>query len=115
MDGVNLYIIVGAVSIAVTSVLLNFTGRQKYKDNASFFESANNELREQNTSFREENGTFKTELASANATITSQSKIIEQLKPFSAVVTTMSNNHTTVMKSLSDITKLITGKVDGHN
>lgn len=114
MDGANLYIIVSAIAVASASVLLNLTGRQKYKDNASFFESANNELREQNTSFREESVTSKTELASANATIASQSKIIEQLKPFSAVVTTMSNNHTTVMKSLSDITKLITGKVDGY-
>lgn len=114
MDGANLYIITASIALAVGSILLNFTGRQKYKDNASFFESANNELRQQNISYKNDNTDLSTKLAAAQATVASQAETIKQLKPFSEVVTTMSNNHTAVMTTLSEVTKLITGKVDGH-
>lgn len=115
MDDVNVYILVSAITLTGGSILLNFTGRQKYKDNASFFESANNELREQNTSFRGENTDLQAKLAKAQAESSQKDKTIEQLKPFSAVVTTMSNNHKDIMTALTNVTKLITGKVDGHN
>lgn len=111
MDGVNVYIIVSAITVAAASVLLNLTGRQKYKDNAGFFESANNELREQNATLRQENTQYKTDLAKTQAESTQKDKTIEQLKPFSEVVTTMSNNHTQVMTALSDVASKITGKV----
>lgn len=115
MDGLDLYITVSAVALGVGSALLNFTGRQKYKDQSAFFEASNHELREQNTSLRNDTSTLREQLVQAQTESTQKDETIKQLKPFSEVVTTMSNNHKEVMTALSDVTKAITGKVDGHS
>lgn len=112
MDGLNLYITVSAIALGLGSAVLNLTGRQKYKDQSAFFEASNHELREQNTTLREETATLREQVATAQAESSQKDKTIENLKPFSEVVTTMSNNHKQVMKALSDVTKAITGKVN---
>lgn len=102
MNGLNLYINVSAVVIAVGSALLNFTGRQKYKDQSTFFESSNHELREQNASLREEKSSLTNELTQAKTESTQKDEIIKQLKPFSEIAKIMSNNHKEVMQTMSD-------------
>lgn len=114
MDGLNTYITVSAIALGVLSSFSAYTGRQKYKDNASFFESSNHELREQNSTLRDENTTLKRQLATAQTESTQKDQTIEQLKPFSEVVTIMSNNHKQVMTSLTKLTQTITGKLDGR-
>lgn len=107
MDGLNLYITVSAVALGLGSAISNITGRQKYKDNAAFFESSNHELREQNTSLRDEKTTLTTELAKAQTESTQKDETIKQLKPFSELVKIISNNHAEVMKKLTE-------KIDGR-
>src|SRR5437868_3325234 len=117
MDGLNLYITVSAVALGLLSAVLNFTGRQKYKDNASFFESSNHELREQNTTYRSDNASLKEALAKAQAESTQKDKTIEQLKPFSELAKVVSNNHkevlTTMSINFSKVMTVLTGKLDG--
>lgn len=114
MNGLNLYITVSAVVLGILSALLNFTGRQKYKDNASFFESSNHELREQNSSLKEEKSALTADLAKAQAESTQKDAIIEQLKPFTEVVKLINNNQKEIVTQLSDLAKKITAKVDGN-
>lgn len=113
MDGFN-FTTVGSILVAIMAILLNYTGRQKYKDNASFFESSNHELREQNATLRQDKADMAVALTKAQTESAQKDTTIEQLKPFSEVVTTMSNNHKAVMLALGKVTELITGKVDGH-
>lgn len=110
---------IGAIIVAVLSVLLNYTGRQKYKDNTSFFEQSNHELREQNTTFRDEISTLKQQLVQAQTESTQKDKIITQLKPFSEVAKIVSNNHKEVMQTMTnnfaDVMKVLTEKIDGKH
>lgn len=117
MNGLNLYITVSAVVLGILSALLNFTGRQKYKDNASFFESANSELRQQNTALRDEKTVLTKQLAETQAASQQKDETIKQLKPFSDIAKIMSNNHreimTTMSANFSKVTELLSEKIDG--
>lgn len=118
MDGLNLYVTVSAIVLGVGSAVLNLAGRQKYKDNASFFEAANHELREQNGAYRDEIADLKTQLVQAKTESTQKDETIKQLKPFSDLARTVSNNHkevlTTMTDKFSEIMKLLGGKIDGR-
>lgn len=105
----------GSIFVAVVAVLLNFTGKKAYKDNATYLTTTNHDLREQNATLKEEKIELSNQLVKAQTESIQKDETIKQLKPFSAVVTTMSNNHKQVMTSLTDVTKLITEKFDGKH
>lgn len=117
MNELNLYVTVSAVVLGIGSALLNLTGRQKYKDNASFFESANHELREQNSSLRDEKATLTNELIKAQTESAEKDKTIKQLKPLSELSKIASNNHREILQTMatnfSDIMKALTEKIHG--
>lgn len=114
MDAFNIYTSVVAVTLGMLSALFAYTGRQKYKDQTAFFESSNHELREQNSALREDATLLRQQLVQAQTESTQKDQTIAELKPFSEVVKIMSNNHKQIMTSLAEVTKLVTGKIDGR-
>lgn len=114
MNESAIFFVISAIGVAVLSTLVNFTGRRKYKDDTAFFKSSNEELRAQNADLRTENTDLRTELATAKAANEEKDRTIRTLQPFTEVVRTMSDNHKAVMKNLTGLTKIITGKLDGR-
>lgn len=99
---VNVYVVVSALTVGVLSVLLNWTGRQKYKDDAKYYESFNADLRSEVDSLKSQKTALTEELAAEKAASAQKDETIKQLKPFSAVVETMNNNHKEILDTIAN-------------
>lgn len=118
MDVTNTYgLVVGGV-LTVLSAAFTFFNRERYKTLVTIYQQGNDELRNQLATAREEITEREKDFAEAEAKYREQSKYVDKLErlnlrlpDYAHIAELISNNHTEVMKGVTDITKMIVGQV----
>lgn len=107
MDGLNLYITVAAVSLGVLSGILTFLRKQVYETTITGLRQDNDDLRKRRDDVIQERDEFEKD----NVRLVAENKLLVkqnlQLPKFSDLTAIISNNHTEVIKRITELTSLV--------